>query len=769
MKQSAGRSYVRDDPLTEAGGKGEVAFPASFAQERLWFLDQFEPGSSLYNVPTALRLQGALRMDALVESLNAIVARHESLRTTFSVVEGQTIQRVSSCTSVPVPMVDLTDLPQGEREAKAQRLAEEEARKPFHLAKGPLLRATLLRVDDEDHILQLTIHHIVSDGWSMDIFLRELATLYEAFAQGKPSSLRELPIQYGDFAVWQRAWLEGEVLEAQLSYWRKQLAGSPALLNLPTDRPRPAVQTHRGARESLRLPQPLSESLKRLSRHEGATLFMTLLAAFQVLLYRYSGQEDIVVGTPIAGRNRVEIEGLIGFFVNTLVMRADLSGNPTFRELLGQEREVCLEAYDHQDLPFERLVQELRPERSMSHSPVFQVMFAHQNVPRGAVALSELTVSRVGVEGETAKFELGLSIDERAEGLGATVEYSTDLFDAATIKRMLGHYRRLLEGIVSDPDQRISFLPLLTDAERHQIVVAWNDTRKDYPEHLCVHQLFEAQVRRTPSSVAVVLEDSQLTYRELNCRANQLAHYLRRWGVGPEAPVGVCLERSLEMIVGLLGILKAGGAYLPLDASYPKDRLAFMLNDVRASTILTSRRLVDRLPESDGNRVYLDSEWESLAKESEENPPNRTNPDNLFSIMYTSGSTGRPKGVQITHRGVVNYATAAREALGWGSGDRGLQFAPISSDLAADEIFTSLTSGATLVLRTEELLDSIPTFLKRCGEWGITVTILPTAFWHALTAQVAEENLAFPGGIRLVYFGGDRTLPERLAAWHACV
>ncbi len=440
------------------------------------------------------------------------------------------------------------------------------------------------------------MHHIVSDGWSMGILFQELAALYEAYAAGKPSSLPELPIQYADFAVWQRQWLQEEVLEAQFAYWKQQLGSHSPVLELPTDRPRPAVQTFRGARHSLVLPQSLSEGLKVLSRQEGVTLFMTLLAAFNTLLYRYTGQDDIIVGAPIANRNRSEIEGLIGFFTNTLVLRTDLSGNPTFRELLGRVRAVALGAYAHQDLPFEKLVEALHPERDLSHNPLFQVMFILQNAQAEVLTLSGLTVHPLEVDTGTAKFDLILSMIEGAEGLKGTFEYNTDLFDATTINRMVGHFETLLEGIIADSEQRLSDLPLLTEAERHQLL-AWNETTTDYPKDLCICQLFEAQVERTPEAIAVVFEDQQLTYRELNARANRLAHYLKKRGVGPEVLVGICVERSLEMVVGLLGILKAGGAYVSLDPAYPKERLAFMVEDAQVPVLLTLHRLVAELPE----------------------------------------------------------------------------------------------------------------------------------------------------------------------------
>ena len=555
------------------------------------------------------------------KTLDIIVARHEVMRTTFASTNGSPVQVIGKSRSVDLPVIDLSEWPVAKREAEIQRLIVEKTQLPFNLSEDLMLRATLLRLGEREHVLLLVTHHIASDGWSSGILSRELTILYEALSIGMPSPLSELPIQYADFAVWQRQWLQGEVLESQLSYWKQQLGGSTAVLELPTDRPRPPVQTFRGARQSTVLPTSLTEALKELSQQEGVTLFMTLLAAFQTLLYRFTSQDDIVVGSPIAGRNRVEIEGLIGFFVNTLVLRTNLSGNPSFRELLSRVREVALGAYAHQDLPFEKLVEELHPERSLSHTPLFQVLFVLQNAQMSAMELQGLTLSPLRVDSETAKFDLSLYMVDTEQGLIGTLEYNTDLFDATTITQMLGHLQTLLEGIVANPEQRLSHLPLLTAAEQHQLLVEWNDTKKIYPQDKCLHHLFEVQVERTPDAIAVVSDDMELTYRELNCRANQLAHYLKSMGVMPEVLVGICMERSLEMIVGLLGILKAGGAYLPLDPAYPKEHLAFILEDAQVPVLLTQNRLLQRLPKQGARVVCLDTDWETMARESKAAPP----------------------------------------------------------------------------------------------------------------------------------------------------
>jgi amino acid adenylation domain-containing protein len=608
---------IEAQPLLPIPRSGDI--PLSFAQARLWFLDQLQPDSAFYNIPIALHLSGQLNVAALESSLNEIIRRHEVLRTNFTKVSGQPVQVIASTLKLKLLLVDLQNLPFCEREVEAQRLVTTFAERPFDLEREPLVRTKLLKLDETEYVFLLTVHHIIFDGWSTGVFYGELAALYEAFCTGKPKVLPELPIQYADFALWQRHWLTPEVLVPQLSYWKQQLLGAPALLELPTDRPRKAVQSYRGAYQSFTLSLELSEALAELSKRAGVTRFMTLYAAFVTLLYRYTGSEDIVVGTPVANRNRQEIEGLIGFFVNTLVLRTDLSANPSFEELLGRVREVALGAYAHQDLPFEQLVEALQPERSLSYTPLFQVMFALDDASVPSVELPDLTVSEFSFETGTTKFDLALSMENTASGLIGVWEYNSDLFDAATIARYSEHFLSLLEGIFANPIQPISELPLLTQRERHQLLFEWNNTIKEYPQDKCIHQLFEEQVERSPSSVAVVFEDEQLTYRELNARANQLAHYLQALGVGPEVLVGICVERSFEMIIGLLGVLKAGGAYVPIDPAYPGERIAYMLDDSQLPVLLTQQRLVDRLPKHEAQIVCLDTQWEAIAQCSEEN------------------------------------------------------------------------------------------------------------------------------------------------------
>jgi amino acid adenylation domain-containing protein/FkbM family methyltransferase len=675
--------------------KGCDSAPLSFAQQRLWFLQQLEPASPTYNQPQAMLWHGHLDVQALQKALDHIVVRHAVLRTTFVPVDGIPLQVIADSRAAEMPLIDLRAWSDTARQAEVQRLLAETIRRPFDLVHDLMLRAMLLRLADQEHLLLLVTHHIASDGWSSSILWRELTTLYRAFACGQPSPLQELPIQYVDYAVWQRQRLQGEVLEKALSYWRQQLH-NVSTLQLPTDRPRPAVQTFHGAHQSLVLPKELAEQLKTLSRRQRCTLFMTLLAAFQTLLHRYTGQTDIAVGSPIAGRMWVEVEGLIGFFVNTLVLRTDLAGNPSFRELLTRVREVALEAYTHQELPFEKLVEELQPERHLSHSPLFQVAFVLQNTPRTALKSEGLMLSPVEVDSGTAKFDLMLFMYEETDGLRGVMQYNTDLFDKATMLRLLEHFRTLLEGIAANPEQRLADLPLLTPAERHQLLVEWNDTHKDALPDRCIHELFEAQVERTPEAVAVVFEGQQLTYRQLNGRANQLAHYLRKRGVGPEVLVGLCVERSLDMVVGLLGILKAGGAYVPLEPAYPPARLAGMLEEAKVALLLTQEHVAPRCLASLVAAICCDGDWPVVACESEANPRRTTEPTNLAYIMYTSGSTGNPKGVAVEHRQLLNYLNGIVDRLALPSQASFATVSTIAADLGHTVVFASLCTGGAL-------------------------------------------------------------------------
>jgi len=680
-------------------------FPVSFAQQRLWFLDRFEPGSPFYNLPTVIRLQGKLDVDILEQSFQAIAQRHESLRTTFTTVDGQPVQEISSQLDFAVQIVDLKALSATEREVQAQTLATQEAQRPFDLECAPLFRVTLLQLEEEEQILLLTMHHIISDGWSMGVLLRELAALYKAFAAKEPSPLPELPIQYADFAIWQRDWLQGEVLASQIAYWKEQLADAPPLLTLPSDRPRPLEQTFRGATQVFELSEALTTALKALSQQEDVTLFMTLLAAFKVLLSRYTGQDDVVVGSAISNRNRAEIEGLIGFFVNTLVLRTDLAGNPSFKTLLRRVRETTIAAYAHQDLPFEKLVDELQPERSLSHNPLFQVMFQLRNAPMPSLQLDKLTLTPVEVEQGTTQFDLSFDVTELARSLQVSVEYSTDLFDSSTIRRMFAHFQTLLTAIVANPEQCIERLSLLTPDEQQQLgeIGRWGaGDAGDAGGEITVHSLFEAQVERTPDAVAVVFENQQLSYLELNQRANKIACYLQKLGVKPETLVGICVERSVDMVAGMLGVLKAGGAYLPLDPSYPQERIDFMLADAQVSVLLTQQHLISWLPENQAQIICLDTDWETIvlaASPAQEAAPSAPSPSNLAYVIYTSGSTGKAKGVMVEHRQLVNAYWGWEEVYQLQSSARThLQMASFSFDVFTGDVVRALCSGGKLVL-----------------------------------------------------------------------
>ncbi|MBN4004268.1 non-ribosomal peptide synthetase [Nostoc sp. LPT] len=705
--------------------------PLSFAQTRLWFLDQLEPNSAFYNIPMALRLEGTLQVPALEQSLQEIIARHEALRTNFIIVEGQPTQIVQTETNWTVSVVDLKHLPTTEQEIATQQLGQQQAIQPFDLANEALVRAKLVVLSETEHRLFVCMHHIVSDAWSIGVFVQELAALYNAYSQGQLSPLAPLPIQYADFAIWQRHWLQGEVLQTQLSYWQKQLASAPALLSLPTDRPRKAVQTFNGAYQEFVLSQKLTSGLTQLSQQQGVTLFMTLLAAFDTLLLRYTGTEDILVGTPIANRNRSEIERLIGFFVNTLVLRTDVSGDPSFSELLVRVREMALFAYGHQDLPFEMLVEALQPERNLSHTPLFQVMFVLQNTPMSEVELAELSFSPLIVERTTAKFDLTLAMANTSTGLLGVWEYNTDLFDQRTIERMSGHFQTLLEGIVANPKERISQLPLLTEVEQQQLLVDWNNTQSNYPQDKCIHQLFEEQYLSTPNAVAVVYENQHLTYRELNCRANQLAHYLQTLGVKPDVLVGICVERSLEMVVGLLGILKAGGAYVPLDPNYPTERLSFMLEDAQVRVLLTQQKLLDKLPQHQAHLVYLDNNAQEFALANEIYQASEVKPSNLAYVLYTSGSTGRPKAVAIEHHSPVALVSWAQEVFTPLELSGVLASTSICFDLSVFELFVTLSVGGKVILAENALHLSTITSANQ-------VTLINTV--PSAIAQLIQEN-----------------------------
>ena len=744
--------------------------PLSFAQQRLWFLDQLEPDSSAYNVLNIISPQIRLHVPTLQLTLNEIMRRHEILRTTFAVTDGQPHQVIAPALAAPLRVVDLQDVPQSQQEAESLRLAASDLQRPFDLTRAPLLRVMLLQLNDREQLLLLTMHHIITDGWSIDLFRNELRILYEAFSLDQPSALPPPPIQYADFSIWQRQWLQKEVLDTLLAYWKKQLDGIPNLLELPTDRARPAVQTFRGATQATTFPLVLSDALKTLSRQEKSSLFMTLLAAFKTLLYRYTGQGDILVGTPVASRDRHEIRALMGFFVNTLVLRTNLSDNPSFRELLERVRQVTLGAYANQDLPFEQLVDALQLQRDLSRTPLFQVMFEVQDVRTDDEGWALLSLNSLKVEGTTAKFDLTLKMLETEQGLLATVEYNAGLFDSLTISRMLGHLRMLLESIVADPGRPISELLLLTADEQHQLLNDWNNTKTEYQKDVCIHQLFEAQVDRTPDTVAVVCEDRRLTYRALNEQANRLACYLRAEGVRPGMFVGICVERSLEIIVGVLGILKAGAAYVPLDPAYPKERLAFMLADSQAPLLLTQERLVDRLPQQQVRVICLDRDWEAISRESSHNLPTGIDERRLAYVIYTSGSTGKPKGVMITHKAVLNTLHWLQDAFDLNADDIVAQKTAASFTDSVWEFFWPLIVGSRLTIVGDDIVKD-PHLLYRClSDEDITIT----QFVPPLMALFLNEVRAVPEAVPLPrlkwVFNGGEALPLQLAReWYSAL
>ena len=717
-------------------------FPASFAQQRLWFLEQLDPGKSVYHMLYVVRFDTRVDLAALEQSLNEVVRRHESLRTSFATSDGQPMQVVAKEIRIELPVVDLTELSPGELEREGQRWSQREAEQPFDLKAGPLLRARLLRFAEDRQVLLICVHHIVSDGWSMRVLFRELAMFYEAFSARRSITLPELPIQYADYAAWQREWLQGEELEAQVSYWKNQLDGAPAVLELATDRPRPAMQTFVGARTYVELPESLVQKLRALSNREGVTLFMLLLAAFDLLLWRHSGQHDLVVGTPIAGRNRSELEGILGLFANTLPLRVDLSGNPSFRELLGRVRETALDAYAHQDMPFDKLVEELHPQRTLSHTPIFQVIFAFENASH---AQGGLNTTGLEVDRGITHADLSLFITEKADSLSCMWEYSTDLFDKETIERMIRNYQTLLESIIESPDERIAYLQSSSDEELQRLLVDWNSAKSSEPSARCIHEVFEAQAEQTPEAIALVSGNERLSYRQLNARANQVAHYLQKHGVGPETPVGVCLERSAQMIVALLGVLKAGGAYVPLDPGYPQERLAFTLADAGVSVLLNEEQL----------------EGDAIATENTLNPSRLTTPENLAYIIYTSGSTGVPKGVAVSHGTVVHLFTATRERLGFREGDVWTVVHSSAFDFSVWEIWGSLLQGGRLIVVPLDVVQS-PTDLYAllCREQVTILNQTPSALRQLLEVRRASHE---DWSLRLIVCGGD-ALDQELAS-----
>ncbi|HKG14774.1 MAG TPA: amino acid adenylation domain-containing protein, partial [Pyrinomonadaceae bacterium] len=775
-----GVSPASPRPRPETNGAEGVWHPLSHNQKSLWFMHHVAPESAAYNVSFAARIRGALETEALRRAFQALVNRHASLRAGFALVGGEPAQRVNGRAAAFFQTEDArrTD------ESQLRERMSLEARHCFDLGAAPLLRAFLFGRADDEHVLMLVAHHIVVDFWSLSVLMRELGELYDAEVNGRTASLEPAALQYADYVNWQREWLESAEGEAQRSYWREQLSGELPALDLPADRPRPAVQSHRGASLPLRLDAALTGGLKALARSNDATLYTLLLAAFEALLYRHTGQRELLVGTPTAGRGFARLSNTVGYFVNPVVLRAKLRAGMSFEELLAQARRNSVEAFAHQDYPFELLVRELQPARDASRAPLFQAMFALHQARRpeehalAAFALGEagaevrlggLRLESVALDQRVAQFDLSLTMAEVGGELAASFEYCTDLFEASTIERMAGHFRVLLEAVVAEPSRPLADLPLLTRAEREQLLREWNDERLAPSAGAFVHELFERHAAREPGRTAVVVAAGRLSYGELNSRANRLARYLRARGVGPNVFVALCVERSLEMLVGLLGILKAGGAYVPLDPSYPPARLAFMLEDTAAPFLLTQRKFSGAFQTSSAEAILLDEDWPSVALESDERPEVEVRAENLAYVIYTSGSTGRPKGVMIDHGSVAHFAESITDELVITPDDRVLQFASLNFDISVEEIFSCLTRGAALVLRDEEAATSTDSLLRLCREQRLTVLNFPTAYWHQLAADLTPGGSAFAETVRLVVIGGEQLQPERLAQWHAAV
>jgi amino acid adenylation domain-containing protein len=735
------------------------SFPASFAQQRLWMLDQLAPGNPAYNIRFGTCLKGNLDVSILRKALGEIIRRHESLRTHFANIEGvRQIIAPSECATLE--LTDLGNARLDEREHLVQQLASAEAQQPFDLSRGPLLRAKLLRLAEQEHVLLLTMHHIISDGWSMGLLFKELSTLYNAYAKGEESPLEELAVQYADYAVWQREAGRAELLAEQLAYWKEKLAGAPQVLSLPTDYPRPPVQTYRGRRLPVRIPADVTKRLRELSAGEGATMFMTLLAAFQVLLWRLSGERDISVGTPVAGRTRAQLEKVIGFFVNTIVLRTRVQAAHTFIQLLHEVRKVCVSAYAHQELPFEMLLANLHTDRSLSHQPLFQVMFQVQNSPAETLSFDGIESTPILIENETAKFDLMFSLSPIGEELIGFVEYSTDLFEAETIERMVSSFREIVRSISEDAEQRVSRLPLLSQEQRHQLLFQWNKTdtqSADEGQERYVQEEIERQARERPESVAVSCGEEAISYQELNERANQLSHYLREQGVGPEVVVGVCLRRSIEMMVSLLGVMKAGGCYLPLDPEYPSARLQYMVKEARVSLLLTESGLMEGWEGEQVRRISMDRDAVEWAEHSEENPGRIVSGENLAYLIYTSGSTGRPKGVMIEHRNLNHLLWAIEQRLHPEPGEVMLAVTTLSFDIAGLELYLPLMSGGQVAIYAGLAGDGMELRRSLESSRASVMQATPTT-WREVLAAGGGEQLR-----ELRVLSGGEALSEQLA------
>jgi amino acid adenylation domain-containing protein len=761
---------ISDKPDQERIEDDVFIFPASFAQQRLWFIEQLLPGDALYIIPLVFRLTGVLQRSRLHHSIQAIVQRHEILRTTFDVVDGHLMQLVTPELLLPLEFTDLRTLPVSCREDTALNQIWQNIEQPFLLNRGPLFRVQLWQLQDTEHLLLLTMHHIIFDEWSSGVLIRELGERYAALVEANPIALPELPIQYADFAHWQREWLQGEVLNAQLRYWKQQLQDVP-VLNLPGMASRPSKSSLHGASQLLELPQRLLDALEELSQQAGVTLFMTLFAAFQALLHRYTGQTDMAIGTPIANRHRSELEGLIGFLVNSLVLRTNLAGDPTFRELLERVRGVTLAAYAHQDLPFEKLVEELQPVRSLGQNPLFQVVFALQNTPMEQLTLPGLVLSPVELETKTARFDLELYLWKcadnfrnlwgkgwrQSDGLRGVIVYNTDLFDSFTIASLLRHFQTLLEGVVANPDYHLSELSLLTAEEQQELLQQWSRNQSSYPTDACIHQLFEAQVQQRPNAIAIQFSDQSFTYEQLNQGSNQLARYLQQLGICSGMPVGICLERGIEAIAAMLAVLKAGGAYVPLDPSYPPERLHFMIKDAEISVVLTQTDWANALQIDDTKVICLEHECDAIAQISDENLPTFGTSEQPAYVIYTSGSTGTPKGVIVPHR-AVNRLVCETNYVQIEPSDRIAQVANLAFDAATFEVWGALLNGAQLIGIERETTLSPIEFVAELQQQTISILFLTTALFNQAVSQIPT---AF-SSLKYVLFGGEMVNVDRV-------
>ncbi|MBE5228805.1 MAG: amino acid adenylation domain-containing protein [Microcystis aeruginosa PMC 728.11] len=743
--------------------------PLSFSQERLWFLYQLEANGYTYNMAFRFQIEGNLDIDIFRKALETIMQRHELLRTCFQEVDEIPRQIIKPKIQLNLPLVDLQSLSSREQTQELERLTEQEIYTPFDLTQAPLMRTFLVKLKADSYLLFLSLHHSIFDGWSMKVLLQELSRLYEAFLQKQSNPLPDLPIQYGDFAVWQRQQLQGDKLTQEVNYWQQQLTGIPPLLEIPTDHPRPPIQTFKGNNCTFKLSPELSQHLKNISQTSTATLNMTLLTAFNVLLYRYSRQEDIVIGIPSGNRQFPEIEPLIGCFVNTLPIRTQFKENLSFQALLNQVKQVFLEAYEHQDLPLEKVVEVVNPERNISYSPLFQVMFSWEDMLHiNHFSMADLKLTPVTMNALIAQFDLTLAMQETAEGLVGSFDYNCALFNQDTIERMITHFQTLLEGIAVNPEQSIELLPILPLSEQ-KLLAQWNQTNIAEHPKVCIHELFEHQVLKSPNAIAIEWENEKVTYQDLNHRANQLAHYLQSLGVDSEVLVGIYLERSLLVIVGLLAVLKAGGAYIPLDPDYPQQRLTYMAEDAQISLLLTQESLLDSLPAEDVGVIVLDKLADILTVQSPENPLSEVVPENLLCLLYTSGSTGKPKGVMLTHAALVNHSWGISEVFGLTESDRVLQFASFGFDVAAEEIFPTWLKGGTVVLRPGQMFATLTDFADFIEQESLTVLNITPAYWHEWAIAVSQSLATVPSSLRVVAVGGDAVLPETVNIWRQMV